>query len=91
MRRRGLHGAKVAYQRQQAEAAERAHHRHLVFLDLEFDTVRELMHAVRHSYEDEASTVTRKQAQTTVDGLALEARRIVDQQRAAICERGRRG
>jgi hypothetical protein len=42
MRRRGLHGAKAAYQRQQAEAAERARHRSLVAADLELDAIEEL-------------------------------------------------
>jgi uncharacterized protein (DUF1684 family) len=71
MRRRGLHGAKVAYRVAQEEAAERARHRELVFLDLELTAVHDLQHAV---LDDSEAPVRAKRL--AFDGLGVEFQRL---------------
>jgi hypothetical protein len=83
VRRRGLHGAKLAYERQQAEAAERARHRELVHADLELDAVEELL-------DDMWSGGPSRADHRVVDGLGVECRRLRDEL-AALLNGGARG
>lgn len=67
MRRRGLHGAKRAYERQQAEATERARHRELIAADLDLNAVEELL-------EDMWSDRSQQLSDRIVDGIGVECR-----------------